>query len=94
MWTRYTINNGPLKNVWIGAGLVHTGEKAQRTANPTLFFDAHTIFDMVVGYDWKWAGRDLAASVSWKNMGNKEYFPANQARGLLERVTVSLSAKF
>ena len=94
LWTRYTINNGPLKNVWIGAGLVHTGEKAQRTANPTLFFNAHTIFDMVVGYDWKWAGRDLAASVSWKNMGNKEYFPANQARGLLERVTVSLSAKF
>ena len=93
-WSRYTFDTGPLKNVWIGAGLVHTGKKAQRTANPTLFFEAHTIFDMVVGYDWKWAGRDLAASVSWKNMGNKEYFPANQARGLLERVTLNLSAKF
>ena len=94
LWTRYTFNTGPLKNLWLGGGFVHTGEKAQRTANPTLFFDAYTTFDMVVGYDWKWAGRDLGASVAWKNISNEEYFPANQARGLPERVILSLSAKF
>ena len=94
LWTRYTFDSGPLKNLWLGGGFVHTGEKAQRTANPTLFFDAYTTFDLVVGYDWKWSDRDLAASLSWKNIANEEYFPANQARGLPERLLLSLSVKF
>jgi len=94
LWTRYTFDSGPLKNLWLGGGFVHTGEKAQRTANPTLFFDAYTTFDLVVGYDWKWSDRDLAASLSWKNIANEEYFPAKQARGLPERLLLSLSVKF
>jgi iron complex outermembrane recepter protein len=94
LWTRYTINRGAWEDVWFGGGFVHTGQKAQRTANPTLFFDSHTIFDLVVGYDWKWANRDLSASLSWKNITDKEYFPANQARGLPERFIASVSVRF
>ena len=94
LWTRYTVDRGPLKDVWFGGGFVHTGKKAQRTANPTLFFDSHTIVDLVVGYDWTWSNRDLAASLSWKNVTDEEYFPANQARGLPERFIASVSVRF
>ena len=94
LWTRYTFADGPVQGLWLGGGFVYTGEKAQRTANPTLFFDDYTIFDLVVGYDWRWAGRDLSASLSWKNVTDKEYYPANQARGLPERLIGSVSIRF
>ncbi len=94
LWTRYSFNSGPAKGLWVAGGFVYTGRKAQRTANPTLFFDAHTVFDAVIGYDWKWAGRDMAATLSWKNLTNEKYFPANQARGLPSRAVLSVSARF
>ncbi|WP_438481906.1 TonB-dependent siderophore receptor [Oleiharenicola lentus] len=94
LWSRYSFNDGSLRGLWVAGGFVYTGEKAQRTANPTLFYDAHTVFDAVVGYDWKWHGRDMGASLSWKNVTDEQYFPANQARGLPSRFVLSLSAKF
>jgi iron complex outermembrane receptor protein len=94
LWTRYSFNTGAAKGLWIAGGFVHTGRKAQRTANPTLFFDAHTVFDAVIGYDWKAGGRDMSATLSWKNLTNEEYFPANQARGLPSRAVLTVGAKF
>ena len=94
LWTRYTFNQGALKDVWIGGGLNYVSAKAQRTANPTLFFEPYTIYDAVVGYDFKWNRARCSATLSWKNIGDKEYFPANQARGLPSRGILSLTARF
>ena len=94
LWTRYSFTGDTLKKAWVGGGFVYTGEKAQRTANPTLFFEDYTVFDLVVGYDFKAGGADCSATLSWKNLTDKEYFPANQARGLPERFVFSVSAKF
>jgi iron complex outermembrane receptor protein len=94
LWTRYSFTEGPLKNVWIGGGFVHTGEKAQRTANPTLFLDADTIFDATVGYDWKAAGASWSATLAWKNIADTEYFNANQSRGNPGRLILSVSTRF
>lgn len=46
LWTRYNFTGDTLKKAWVGGGLVYTGEKAQRTANPTLFFEDYTVFDL------------------------------------------------
>lgn len=94
LWTRYTFKEGALKDVWVGGGLNYVGAKAQRTANPTLFFDRYTVFDAVVGYDFKWGRSRCSATLAWKNIENKEYFPANQARGLPARGILSLTARF
>ncbi|MFZ5494658.1 MAG: TonB-dependent siderophore receptor [Verrucomicrobiota bacterium] len=94
LWTRYTFNDGPLQGLWLGGGFVHTGDKAQRTANPTLFLEADTIFDATVGYDWKAAGASWGATLAWKNIADTEYFNANQSRGNPGRVILSLSTKF
>lgn len=93
-WTRYSFQGNALDGLWVAGGFVYTGEKAQRTANPTLFFDAYTTWDAVVGYDWKWQGKDLSTSLSWKNITDEEYFPANQARGLPSRLVLSAGVKF
>lgn len=94
LWTRYNFTEGALKNWWIAGGFVHTGDKAQRTANPTLFIKSDTIYDAVVGYDWKQGRANWAATLSWKNIRNTEYFPSNQSRGLPSRMILSLSTKF
>jgi len=94
LWTRYNFKDDRLKNAWIGGGFVHTGPKAQRTANPTLFLDRSTIFDLVVGYDWKMAGNRWSGAINWKNVDDTEYFNANQSRGQPGRVILSVSTKF
>jgi iron complex outermembrane receptor protein len=94
LWTRYTFKDGSLKGLWLGGGLNYISAKAQRTANPTLFFDSYTLFDAVVGYDFKWDKTRCSTTLAWKNIGDTEYFPANQARGLPSRAILSFMVKF
>jgi iron complex outermembrane receptor protein len=94
LWTRYTFVNGALKGFWVGGGFNHTGKKAQRTNNPRLFLPSETLWNSAVGYDWKWDGHAMNATINWQNMGNIEYFPANQQRGLPGRAVFSLTARY
>jgi iron complex outermembrane receptor protein len=94
LWTRYNFTSGALKNLWVAGGFVHTGDKAQRTANPTLFLAADTVFDASVGYDWKMNGHSWGLTAAWKNIGDIEYFNANQSRAAPGRVIVSLTTRF
>jgi iron complex outermembrane receptor protein len=94
LWTRYTFNKGVLKNLWIAGGGTYTGSKAQRTANPALFSDSYVLFDAAVGYDFKRGGVAWNVALNAKNLSNKEYYPANQARGLPRRFILSLTARF
>lgn len=94
LWTRYNFTGDALKGWWIAGGFVHTGDKAQRTANPTLFLKASTIFDATIGRNWKMAGADWSGTIAWKNIADKEYFYANQARGQPGRVIMSVGVKF
>ncbi|MFA6134892.1 MAG: TonB-dependent receptor [Phycisphaerae bacterium] len=94
LWTRYTFNQGALDGWWVGGGFVHTGDKAQRTANPTLFLEASTIYDLTVGRDWKAAGADWSATLAWKNIEDTQYYNANQSRGQPGRVILGVSTRF
>lgn len=94
LWTRYNFDGGLLKGCWVAGGFVHTGAKAQRTANPTLFLAADTIFDATIGYDWKMSGASWGATLAWKNIEDTEYFNANQSRAAPGRLIFSLSTKF
>ncbi|MBX3751696.1 MAG: hypothetical protein KF897_16575, partial [Opitutaceae bacterium] len=69
-------------------------DKAQRTANPTLFLDASTVFDVTIGRDWKSAGASWSATLAWKNIEDEVYYNANQSRGTPGRVIATLSTKF
>ena len=94
LWTRYSFKTDSLKGFWVGAGFNHSGRKAQRTNNPKLFLPSETLWNSALGYDWKWEGHAMNATVNWQNMGNIEYFPANQQRGLPGRAVLSLTAKY
>jgi iron complex outermembrane receptor protein len=94
LWTRYSFVDGALKGFWVGGGFNYTGEKAQRTNNPKLFLPSETLWNSAVGYDWKWDGHAMNATINWQNMGNVEYFPANQQRGLPGRAVLSVTAKY
>lgn len=94
LWTRYNFEGGALDGWWVGGGFVHTGDKAQRTANPTLFMDSNTIYDLTVGRSWKAGGLNWSGTLAWKNVRDTEYFNANQSRGQPGRVILSLSTRF
>jgi|UniRef100_UPI00404B02C4 iron complex outermembrane recepter protein len=94
LWTRYNFTGDMLQGYWIGGGFVYTGDKAQRTANPTLFLEAHTTYDLTIGRDWKMNGQSWSANLAVKNLADVEYFNANQSRGTPRRLTLSVSTKF
>jgi iron complex outermembrane receptor protein len=94
LWTRYSFKEGALNGAWLGGGANYVSPKAQRTANPTLFFEAYTLFDAVAGYDFKLGRARCSAMLSCKNITDEEYFPANQARGLPRRFVLSVETRF
>lgn len=94
LWTRYNFSGGALDGWWVGGGFVHTGDKAQRTANPTLFLEANTLFDLTIGRNWKSNGTQWSGALAWKNIADEEYFNANQSRGKPGRLILSVSTKF
>jgi iron complex outermembrane receptor protein len=94
LWTRYSFKEGVLKGAWVGGGFVHTGDKAQRTANPTLFLESSTIYDLTLGWDWRQNKTDWSVALSMKNLEDTEYFNANQSRGNPRRAVLSVSTKF
>lgn len=94
LWTRYSFTSGGLKGWWIGGGFVYTGDKAQRTANPTLSLDSSMIYDLTIGREWKSGGVDWSATLSGKNLEDKVYYNANQSRGLPQRIVMAVSASF
>ncbi len=93
LWTRYNFTGG-LKGWWAGGGFVHTGDKAQRTANPTLFLEASTIYDLTIGRDWRRGNVSWSATLSAKNLADTVYYNANQSRGTPGRFIFSVGAKF
>jgi iron complex outermembrane receptor protein len=93
LWTRYSFKAGALKGAWVGGGFNYTGRKAQRSNNPKLFLPAEILWNSAIGYDWKWENRPVSAAINWQNMGDIEYFPANQQRGLPGRAVLSVTTK-
>jgi iron complex outermembrane receptor protein len=93
LWTRYTFASGPAKGLWIGAGFNYSGRKAQRTNNKNLFLPAYTLLNCALGYDWKWNGTPMTATLNWSNVTDEDYQPANQQRGLPGRVVLGLTMK-
>jgi iron complex outermembrane recepter protein len=94
LWSRYSFVDGPLKDWWIGAGFVYTGDKAQRSANPTLFLDSNIIYDMTVGRDWKIGKQKWSGTLAVKNLADTQYWNANQSRGTPRRFILTVSTKF
>ncbi|HVU34168.1 MAG TPA: TonB-dependent receptor [Opitutaceae bacterium] len=94
LWTRYTFNTGRVKGLWIAGGGTYTSSKAGRTANPYFFLASYTLLDATIGYDWRVGKTAWSLQVSGKNLTNKDYLPANQARGLPRRFILSAIVKF
>jgi iron complex outermembrane receptor protein len=94
LWTRYSFTAPPVKGLWVGAGFNHTSEKAGIVTNALVTLPATTLYNLAVGYDWKWDGHDMSARLNWENITDVEYFPTVQDRGLPERVNVTVTARF
>jgi iron complex outermembrane receptor protein len=94
LWTRYSFRTGPLKNFWVAGGGNYTSPKAQRSANPALFFSDYYLFDAVIGYDWKHEKQAWNVALNIKNIGDKVYYPANQSRGRPRQFVLSAGTKF
>ncbi len=94
VWARYTVKDGALKGLWLGAGLNHSGEKAQRVNNPALFTDPFTLVNAAAGYDFKWQDRPASLTLNWHNLTDESYVPAAFLRGRPSTVTVELKVKY
>jgi len=93
VWTRYTFPDGPLAGFWIGGGVNYTGEKKLSIANPALFYDPVTLWDAVLGYDWKVGRAAWSASLTWKNITDETYLTGLIGHGLPARAWLSFSVK-
>jgi iron complex outermembrane receptor protein len=94
LWTRYSFRDPSVKGLWIAGGFNYTGKKAEISNNPWLFLPAQTVFDAVVGYDWKTAGRNWSAKLTCKNLTDVDEIQTVRERGQPRRVIAELGVRF
>lgn len=94
VWTRYNFTGDALRGLWIGTGVNYTGHKKLSIANPNLFYDPVTLWDAVLGYDWKAGRTQWSATLNWKNITDEVYLTGLIGRGLPERAWATISVKF
>lgn len=94
LWTRYSFRNDSVKGLWVAGGFNYTGEKAEISNNPWLYLPAQTVFDAVVGYDWKAAKRNWSAKLSWKNLTDEDEIQTVRERGQPSRLIAEIAVKF
>lgn len=94
LWTRYSFRNEAVKGLWIAGGFNYTGKKAEISNNPWLFLPAQTVYDAVVGYDWKTAGRNWSAKLTWKNLTDVDEIQTVRERGQPSRLIAELGVRF
>jgi len=94
LWTRYSFQGEVLKGFWVGGGFNYTGKKAEISNNPWLFLPSQTVFDAVVGYDWKTGGRNWSAKLTWKNLTDEDEIQTVRERGQPSRLIADLTVRF
>jgi iron complex outermembrane receptor protein len=94
LWTRYSFTEDKVKGLWIGAGFNYTGKKAEISNNPWLYLPNQTIFDAVVGYDWKAGNRNWSAKIFWKNLTDEDESQTVRDRGQPSRVIADVTLRF
>ena len=94
LWTRYSFRNEGAKGLWVAGGFNYTGEKAEISNNPWLYLPAQTVFDAVIGYDWKTGDRNWSAKLTWKNLTDEDEIQTVRERGQPSRVIAELGVRF
>jgi iron complex outermembrane recepter protein len=94
LWTRYSFRGDGVKGLWIAGGFNYTGKKAEISNNPWLYLPAQTVFDAVVGYDWKVGKNDWSAKLTWKNLSDEDEIQTVRERGQPSRLIAELAVHF
>ena len=76
MWVDYTVTNGPLEGLSLGAGVRHKGRSWADEAN-TLRVPESTVFDAAIRYEKE----NWTASLNVANLFDKEYVEACRTEG-------------
>ncbi len=94
LWTRYSFDKTGWKGLWVAGGFNYTGEKAEISNNPWLMLPAQTVFDAVIGYDWKVGTRNWSTKLTWKNITDEDEIMTVRERGQPSRLIAEVSLKF
>ncbi len=94
LWTRYSFQNAGNQGFWVGGGFNYTGKKAEISNNPWLYLPAQTVFDAVVGYDWKTGSNRWSAKLTWKNITDEDEVQTVRERGQPSRLIADVTVRF
>jgi len=94
LWTRYSFTDDTLNGLWVGAGFNYTGMKAEISNNPWLYLPNQTVFDAVVGYNWKAGSRNWTAKLLWKNVTDVDEIQTVRDRGQPSRLIADITLRF
>ena len=94
LWTRYSFRDASVKGLWVAGGFNYTGKKAEISNNPWLYLPTQTVFDAVVGYDWKTGGRNWSAKLTWKNVTDEDEIQTVRERGEPSRIIGDVTVRF
>ncbi len=94
LWTRYSFQDQSARGFWVGGGFNYTGKKAEISNNPWLYLPAQTVYDAVVGYDWRTGINKWSAKLTWKNVTDVDEIQTVRERGQPSRFIAEVGVHF
>jgi iron complex outermembrane receptor protein len=93
MWAKYRFTAERAKGLYVAGGFTWQDKQQVRLENPDLYYNAYALFDLQVGYEYKWRRRPCTIELAGKNLTNENYLPSNNSRGLQRRFILSFSTR-
>jgi hypothetical protein len=91
-----TVSGATPRNAFESAAAASTtpAKKAEISNNPWLYLPAQTVFDAVVGYDWKTGSNKWSAKLTWRNVTDEDEIQTVRERGQPSRIIADLTVRF
>ena len=94
LWTRYNFRQAGLDGLDIGGGFNFVYDQTLLPDTPESAHQTYTLFNAMVGYEWKVNGRRLGLNLTGKNLTDEYYRPSQSSRCRPREVLLTFTARF
>ncbi len=94
LWTRYNFRQAGLDGLYIGGGFNFVYDQTLLPDTPESAHQTYTLFNAMVGYEWKVNGRRLGLNLTGKNLTDEYYRPSQSSRCRPREVLLTFTARF
>lgn len=96
LWNRYNFAAGSLKGLYVGGGVIYSGNRVAQVdgRTPFLYLGSYARLDALVGYRFNWGERNVDLSVRVENLFDEFYLRSQNSFGAPRNFKATIRTNF